>query len=122
MCKDCQMTEKVMFKTNAITQQDIHIAFTSVWHPVAIDLVGFRFGVGLASDGHPISIARWASDGIVFIGGGGSVDDRWLKWSQVGRRRVGALVGVRSARKSGPSASRVGCGLCESRALKSANQ
>ena len=38
-----------------------------------------------------------------------------------GRRRVGALVGVRSARKRGPTASRVGCGPCESRALELGN-
>ena len=47
---------------------------------------------------------------------------RGAKWSQVGRRRVGALVGVRSARKSSPSASRVGSGPCESRALPNSAQ
>ena len=53
-------------------------------------------------------------EGVTGHGGG-------RKWSQVVARRgrrAWALVGVRSVRKRGPTASQVGSGLCESRAAR----
>ena len=52
------------------------------------------------------------------VGGEGHWGHSGRKVVASGRRRVGALVGVRSVRKRGPTASQVGSGPRESRVLE----